>query len=522
MISFYRVFILFSVCFLSLNHLYALPKCSSNAAPNNWNNCVGYVDMNGFKINGKWKRGKVIYGTISTVINGSNVEYTGDIRNWEMHGVGQMKAYNKKNKVGLRYVGEIRKNAPHGEGIAKYSNGVIDEGVWKNGKFQYAKKTSFSLNSTPRKKVATTSTYSNPIVTEFKKLSLSERKKVQSGLRELRYYSSSIDGLWGKGTKSGIERFASNNEMKAELNSNTGSNRLLRLLMQQSPQTGANTINTNSHSSNMSSGNTLAGKTDSSICTLATYTKGQTTYWENSTHFKDEVKEAKRRGLSCGVGSSSQTTSYSSTSTSSGTDFNSSPSSYFNETEAKSYFKRLASFQRKAIQQVLYMDGLYRSGIDGLWGKGTSSSLKQAANIRQVNSGAEVIKDLLYEANSLGVTDSIISIEARVQQERKYNQEKARLEAKLRKQRQGAYLACYGPCIATRGFKNSLYCASRCSGLSVPDPAQNNSQGLSLSRSGMLSGEITKGLNKICYYNSVGSTIAKNVSSASICPLTYR
>ena len=34
-------------------------------------------------------------------------------------------------------------------------------------------------------------------------------------------------------------------------------------------------------------------------------------------------------------------------------------------------------------------------------------------------------------------------------------------------------------------------------------------------------GEQTSGMNKICYYNRVGSTVTLNIPSTSLCPLTY-
>jgi hypothetical protein len=36
------------------------------------------------------------------------------------------------------------------------------------------------------------------------------------------------------------------------------------------------------------------------------------------------------------------------------------------------------------------------------------------------------------------------------------------------------------------------------------------------------SGEQQSGMNKICYYNCLGGTVAINVSSTSLCPLTIR
>ena len=38
---------------------------------------------------------------------------------------------------------------------------------------------------------------------------------------------------------------------------------------------------------------------------------------------------------------------------------------------------------------------------------------------------------------------------------------------------------------------------------------------------GFLTGETISGFNKMCFYNRVGSTVALNIPSTSICPLTY-
>lgn len=38
---------------------------------------------------------------------------------------------------------------------------------------------------------------------------------------------------------------------------------------------------------------------------------------------------------------------------------------------------------------------------------------------------------------------------------------------------------------------------------------------------GFLKGEQTSGLNKICYYDVIGSTFTLNIKSYELCPLTY-
>ena len=50
----------------------------------------------------------------------------------------------------------------------------------------------------------------SPLKSEFIKLSLLERKKIQERLREKGLYLSSIDGLYGKNTKLALEAFNNN------------------------------------------------------------------------------------------------------------------------------------------------------------------------------------------------------------------------------------------------------------------------------------------------------------------------
>jgi hypothetical protein len=44
---------------------------------------------------------------------------------------------------------------------------------------------------------------------------------------------------------------------------------------------------------------------------------------------------------------------------------------------------------------------------------------------------------------------------------------------------------------------------------------------MSNATTGFLVGDRLSGLNKICYYNVLGSTYTLNISSSQLCPLTY-
>ena len=58
--------------------------------------------------------------------------------------------------------------------------------------------------------------------------------------------------------------------------------------------------------------------------------------------------------------------------------------------------------------------------------------------------------------------------------------------------------------------------------IDVPNPAPSPPPGSRQGQTGFLTLEQTSGLNKICYYNVLGSTKTLTVSSVSLCPVSYR
>ena len=55
---------------------------------------------------------------------------------------------------------------------------------------------------------------------------------------------------------------------------------------------------------------------------------------------------------------------------------------------------------------------------------------------------------------------------------------------------------------------------------SHPQPAMTKEHPVQVAIMCPKSGEQTSGMNKICYYNCLGSTVAINVSAVSLCPLS--
>ena len=118
--------ILISVFFLIIGTLlvtasvsFALPTCPGSPSRDvedylSWSNC-----------NGTFSKGLI---TISV-----------EMKNGRAEGFGTW-----SNARGDKYLGMWRNNVMHGTGIMRYHDGSVDEGIWKNGEFKSAKKTSYS------------------------------------------------------------------------------------------------------------------------------------------------------------------------------------------------------------------------------------------------------------------------------------------------------------------------------------------------------------------------------------------
>jgi hypothetical protein len=89
-----------------------LPDCPSNTDVR-WNNCFG-TSMNGVGI------------------------YVGEYKDDKQSGQGTYTYSPNGEYAGMKYVGEWKENTWNGQGSLTYTDGAIDEGIWKEGVFQYA------------------------------------------------------------------------------------------------------------------------------------------------------------------------------------------------------------------------------------------------------------------------------------------------------------------------------------------------------------------------------------------------
>ena len=97
-----------------------------------------FTDPYGNKYAGETRNGKP-HGQ-GTVTFGSSTRFAGDKYTGQFQ-YGVKQGYGTYTYgSGEKYVGEFRNNKPHGQGIATHPDGRVKEGIWNNGKFQYAQK----------------------------------------------------------------------------------------------------------------------------------------------------------------------------------------------------------------------------------------------------------------------------------------------------------------------------------------------------------------------------------------------
>lgn len=194
-----RVFLILILYLCWFNSAYSLPKCKGSPIKNytfsseqealvdNWNNCYGQEI---------WEDGG---------------GYEGGYKNGKWHGVGYFfepksrtcpyKMYN----IGEYVMGVFVKGIEFSS-TEEDCGGIYDgtfEGEFRLGLYrEKSMKTPYSAKS-----FSVSEYYFSPIRAAFGNLSLDEKKKIQENLKELNYYNSSIDGLYGTNTKKALEIF---------------------------------------------------------------------------------------------------------------------------------------------------------------------------------------------------------------------------------------------------------------------------------------------------------------------------
>ena len=120
---------------------------------------------------------------------------------YRLHGQGTVETLFWDSGKTESYSGGFAYGTRHGFGTLKKTDGTIQRGIFKKNTFQYAAEP-------PQTSI---------LRTTFKKLSKNQRRLLQSNLKGLGFYKSSIDGLYGKGTASALTAYNKQNLNGADL-----------------------------------------------------------------------------------------------------------------------------------------------------------------------------------------------------------------------------------------------------------------------------------------------------------------
>ena len=214
--------------------------------------------------------------------------------------------------------------SPCGEPNAKFSLSKVSENKitgsihipWEYGSM-YPPLFSIEYSCKTSGKIAKQTSNTNPakpslapqdnIRSAFNSYSLQKRKEIQLALKKDGFYRSSIDGLYGKGTRRAIEDFASQNG-NSILNEQGVTKTLTSVLKRAVEEEPATTVNVTKSEPKVDSGMATSADcienasacTPKQLCEVATENLGGKIIWRSDAEFAQHMKLIKEFGLDCG------------------------------------------------------------------------------------------------------------------------------------------------------------------------------------------------------------------------------
>jgi len=154
----------------------------------------------GEKYAGEWRGGK--YHGQGTYTYAGGEKYVGEYNDGKRNGQG-----THVWPTGEKYVGEYKDGEKHGQGTYTYADGTIEEGIWENDQFQYAKiaqppgltEVTLQGEDDGEKELEAARL-------RFLSLDYPSRLRIQEWLALNYEYKSAVDGLWGPSTKMSLSR----------------------------------------------------------------------------------------------------------------------------------------------------------------------------------------------------------------------------------------------------------------------------------------------------------------------------
>ncbi len=194
---------------LSAGAALALPKCKGSPASGflsysktkNWNACIGDYEWKGFYINGKVMSEQIV----------------GVYKNGKANGPCYITRWNYSIDSGYTERGNCRNNFVG-----------VEKKIYP-GKKVTDLKIDYSQFSVPPKPTSTA------LKSAFILLSTQHRKDIQKTLKNLNFYKSSIDGLYGKGTAEALTAYNKQNLKGADLSKSANVSKLMAAVLALKP-----------------------------------------------------------------------------------------------------------------------------------------------------------------------------------------------------------------------------------------------------------------------------------------------
>jgi hypothetical protein len=217
-----------------------LPNCKGSYNASTWTNCFGTYtygpnsEWAGDKYVGEYKDGKQNGQGTKTYASGD--KYVGEYKGGKRSGQG---TYTWTN--GNKYVGEYKDGKRNGQGTYTFASGNKYVGeykndkrngqgfyIWKDGSADFCVYVDDEDSNCSGSNVYDVA----PVLTDkFRQLSEYQRRKIQSNLKSMDLYSSTIDRKWGRGTFVGLASYAALNLKTVNINNSSTANTLLQKVM---------------------------------------------------------------------------------------------------------------------------------------------------------------------------------------------------------------------------------------------------------------------------------------------------
>jgi len=210
----------------------SLPNCPSDQTKR-YQNCFGtYISTNdpGYKYVGEWrddKRHGQGASTWSAPHPSAGEKYVGEYKNGKKHGQGTTTWSAPHTNAGEKHVGEYKNGKRNGQGFY----------LWKNGRADFCFYTDDEDSN-----CSGTNVYdvASNLAKKFRQIPELQRKKIQSNLKSNGFYTSVVDGKWGRDTFTALATYAALNLKTVNINTASSANNLVQNVL------GTNLSNDNS------------------------------------------------------------------------------------------------------------------------------------------------------------------------------------------------------------------------------------------------------------------------------------